>query len=124
MATQTHGYGEVVPPEYSGEGHIHHPPVSTYLITYVLLLVLLFITVGAYYVDLNRMLHVNFMNILVAMVIAIVKAALVVLFFMNVKGSTRLTWLWASIGFIWLLLMAGILIDYMSRSWLPSTGWQ
>jgi len=63
-------------------------------------------------------------NLIVALIIAIIKAALVVLIFMNVKGSTKLTWLWAALGFIWLLILAGIFMDYQTRIWEPIPGWQ
>ena len=119
-----HGYGEVVPPDHGGVGHVSHPPVSVYFIVYVILLVLLVATVGMYYVDLNKVLHVSFMNIIVALIIAVVKALLVILFFMNVKGSTRLTWLWAGLGFFWVLLMSGVFLDYLSRAWVDTRGWQ
>ena len=64
------------------------------------------------------------MNIPIALAIAVTKATLVVLFFMGVKYGTKLTMLWASVGFIWFLLMFGTLGDYVSRNWihLPQ-GW-
>jgi len=46
-----------------------------------------------------------------------------VLFFMQVKYSTKLTWVWASLGFIWLSLMFGILGDYATRAVLAAAGW-
>ena len=85
---------------------------------------LLIITVVMYYVDLERVTHFKGTNLIVAMIIAVIKAALVVLFFMNVKNSSKLTWLWAAIGFIWLFLMAGIFLDYQSRAWQEPQGWQ
>jgi len=63
-------------------------------------------------------------NNVIAMAIAITKAALVVLFFMQVKYGTRLTWLWAGLGFVWFLLMFGITSDYITRNWIPVQGWQ
>jgi cytochrome c oxidase subunit 4 len=54
--------------------------------------------------------------------IACTKALLVVLFFMHVRWSTRLTWVVAASGFFWLLIMFTITMsDYMSRGWLPGT---
>jgi len=52
---------------------------------------------------------------MMALLIAVIKAILVVLFFMQVKYSSRLTWLWAGLGFVWVLLMSGIVVDYLSR---------
>lgn len=121
-----HGHGHDHPAhgDPNSPFHIHHPPVRVYVLTYIALLVLLGITVGLYYVDLSKLLGWSGWNLIVAMIVAITKAALVVLLFMNVRGSTRLTWLWAAIGFIWLLLMSGIFMDYLSRGWLDSSGWQ
>jgi hypothetical protein len=58
-----------------------------------------------------------------------VKAFLVIRNFMNLRGSTPLTVLWAALGFIWLLLMGGIFLDYRTapnhragRSW--NTPWR
>jgi len=97
--------------------HTHHPPAILYWKIFGVLMGLLLLTVVAYFFDVNPIF-----NIIFAMVIAITKAALVVLFFMNVKGSTRLTWLWAGLGFVWLLIMAGVFLDYQSRPGVP--GWQ
>ena len=71
------------------------------------------LTVAAAFINLH-----NF-NIVVALLIAIVKATLVILFFMHVKYSSRLTKLWVAVGFIWLGIMLAItLTDYFSRAWL------
>ena len=55
------------------------------------------------------------LNNLIAMGIALTKATLVVLFFMQVKYGTRLIWLWAGLGFIWFLMLFITLQDYLSR---------
>ncbi len=102
----------------SGAGHHHVTPVSTYVATYVALLVLLVLTFAVSRVDLGPF------NIIVALGISVVKTAMVVLIFMGVKYGTRLTWFWASIGFIWLVLLFLTLGDYVTRQWvhLP-LGW-
>lgn len=118
----SNGYGEG---PMIGSEPIHHPPFRTYLITFFALMGLLVLTVVMYYVDLSRFTGGwKGINLIVALIIASIKAALVVLYFMNVKGSTRLTWLWAGIGFVWLLLMGGIFMDYQSRAWMEVPGWQ
>ncbi len=48
------------------------------------------------------------MNTVVALTIAAIKALFVVLWFMHVKYSSRLTWVFAMAGFLWLLLMIGL----------------
>ena len=59
----------------------------------------------------------------IAMAIAVVKATLVVLFFMQVKYSSRLTWLWAGLGFVWLIFLFSTIGDYLTRFLIPSGGW-
>ncbi len=119
-----HGPGNISGgPESSN--HIAHMPVGKLYVTYVLLLILLGITVGLYYVDLQKFIHfIPGINLIVALIVAVIKASLVVWFFMNVKNSTKLVWLWAGLGFVWLLLMGGIFLDYVSRAWVDAPGWQ
>ncbi len=55
-------------------------------------------------------------NDIVALVVAVTKALLVILFFMHVKDSSRLTRLTVVAGFFWLTILIGItLTDYLSR---------
>jgi caa(3)-type oxidase subunit IV len=62
-------------------------------------------------------------NQMVALVIALVKAWLVVTIFMGVKFGTKLIKLWAAVGFIWVTLIFGILGDYTMRHYEPAIGW-
>ena len=48
---------------------------------------------------------------------------MVVLIFMNVRNGTRLQWLWASAGFVWLLLLFITVGDYLTRGWGKVHGW-
>ncbi len=58
-------------------------------------------------------------NAIVALSIAVLKALLVVLYFMHVRYSSRLTWAFVGAGFFWLaILFALTLSDYLSRPWL------
>jgi cytochrome c oxidase subunit 4 len=58
-------------------------------------------------------------NTPIALGIAIAKGLLVILFFMHVKYSTRLTWLFVAAGFVWFVIMVCItMADFVSRSWL------
>jgi cytochrome c oxidase subunit IV len=58
-------------------------------------------------------------NNVVMLAIAVAKAALVILFFMGVRWSSRLTWVVAASGFVWLLILFGITMsDYLSRGWM------
>jgi cytochrome c oxidase subunit 4 len=70
------------------------------------------LTVWASYVDLG------FWNPIIALAIATTKATLVVLFFMYVKYSTKLTKLTVCAGiFTFLILISLTLADYISRAW-------
>ena len=60
------------------------------------------------------------MNAVVALTIAVTKATLVVLYFMHVRWSSRLTWVFVGAGFFWLAIMVALtLSDYATRNWLP-----
>jgi cytochrome c oxidase subunit IV len=85
-------------------------PKRTYLWVAAMLFVLLVLTIAMAYVDLGQF------NIIVAMTIAIVKAVLVVLFFMHVRYSSKVTWVFASAGFFWLLILFILTMsDYATR---------
>ena len=60
---------------------------------------LLALTWGIGYINLGPF------NLIVALAIAITKGMLVVLFFMHIKGSSRLLHLAAAAGVLWLLIM-------------------
>lgn len=63
-------------------------------------------------------------NAIVALSIAVFKATLVVLYFMHVRYSSKLTWVFVGAGIVWLIILfAFTLSDYMTRGWVPiSTG--
>ena len=55
-------------------------------------------------------------NDIVALAIAVTKALLVILFFMHVRHSTRMTMLTALSGFVWLAILIFLTLnDYMTR---------
>jgi cytochrome c oxidase subunit IV len=55
-------------------------------------------------------------NLVVALFISFAKTLLIVLFFMHIKGSSRLLHLAAMTGLLWLLLMLALTLgDYVSR---------
>ena len=91
-------------------GHI--VPPRTYYLVFLTLMVCTAITVAVASVDLGPL------NVVVAMTIAVLKATLVVLFFMHVKYSTRLTWAVVAGSVFWLgILLVLTLGDYLTRSW-------
>lgn len=83
-----------------------------YFIVFLALLVLLAFTVAAAYLD------IGIWSTLLAVTIATVKALLVMLYFMHLRYSSRLIWLFAGLGFGWLGIMIVLtLSDYVSRGW-------
>jgi cytochrome c oxidase subunit 4 len=86
-----------------------------YYMVFGALIVGTILTVAAAKVDLGPL------NNVVMLAIAGTKATLVILFFMHVRWSSRLTWVVAMAGFFWLLILFGVLGDYMSRGWVPGT---
>jgi cytochrome c oxidase subunit IV len=93
----------------------HVSPLRLYYSIFGALMVLTAITVGVAFINLGAL------NFTVAISIAIVKATLVVLFFMHVKFSSRLTKLYVASGFFFLLVLFTLtLTDYVSRGWLTA----
>jgi cytochrome c oxidase subunit 4 len=97
-------------------GQIEHAHTIVGPRVYVVILFALLLgtalTVWASFIDLG------FWNPIIALAIATTKAVLVVLFFMHVKYSTKLTKLTVSAGiFTFLILISLTLADYISRAW-------
>jgi cytochrome c oxidase subunit IV len=95
----------------------HVSPKSVYYSIFGALLLLTGITVAVAFVNLGRF------NFPVALSIAILKATLVVLFFMHAKYSSRLTKLVIGGAFFFLLTLFGLtMTDYLSRGWFVAPG--
>lgn len=72
------------------------------------------LTILAARTDLDYIFHGA--NTVVALTIAVFKATLVVLYFMHVRYSSRLTWVIVVAGIFWLSIMFVFTIsDYMTR---------
>lgn len=94
-------------------GHIS--PKKNYYVIFGSLMALTAITVTVAFINLGGL------NFPVALGIAIVKATLVILFFMHVKYSSRLTKLICGTAFFFLVILFGLtLSDYLSRGWFAS----
>lgn len=92
----------------------HVAPKSSYITIFLLLMVLTGITVAAAFINLGSF------NATVALGVATLKATLVVLFFMHVKYSSRLTKLVVISGFFFLaILLLLTMVDYASRGFTP-----
>ena len=94
------------------EEDVHIVSPKLYLGIFLALLALTATTVAASFVELYVF------NVVVALAIAVIKASLVVLFFMHVKYSPKLTKLTVISGlFVFLGLISMTLADYISRAW-------
>lgn len=86
-----------------------------YFLIFAALMVGTILTVMAAFWDLDHVF--TGANTVVALTIAVIKATLVVLYFMHVRYSTRLTWVIVVAGFFWLVILFALtMTDYMSRS--------
>ena len=90
----------------------HIIPRRVFYMVFAALLVGTGITVWVAFINLG------FFNPVVALGIATVKALLVILFFMEVRYSARLTKIAIIGGFFWLVILIALtLSDYLTRLW-------
>src|SRR6185312_1960494 len=91
-----------------------HPTPGLYLLILTLLIIGTCATGAIAFADLG------IFNPVVALAIAVAKALLVILFFMHVIYSNKLTKLTVAAGFFWLLILITMsLSDYLTRAFLP-----
>ena len=94
------------------EHHHHIVPPRLYATILLALLVGTGLTVWASYIDMGPL------NPVIALAIAATKMILVVLFFMHVKYSTKLTKLTVGAGLFTFIVLVGMtLSDYFTRAW-------
>ncbi len=94
----------------------HVPSLKLYFAVFGILMVGTALTVLVAFYDLGPL------NNVMMLTIAIVKALFVVLYFMHVRWSSRLTWVVAASGFFWLLIMFTFtMTDYLTRGWMPGS---
>jgi cytochrome c oxidase subunit 4 len=93
---------------------------KTYYSVFAALMALLITTIGVAYI------HLGELNIIVALSIAFIKAALIALYFMHIRYSSRLLWVFAGAGLFWLGIMFALAFaDYLTRGLVsPPAGWQ
>lgn len=98
----------------------HIVPKKTYFLVFAALIALTVTTTGVAFINLGPL------NTVAALVIAVLKALLVILFFMHARYSGQLTRIVIIAAFFWLaILLALTLSDELTRRWIPSSGsWQ
>jgi cytochrome c oxidase subunit 4 len=90
---------------------------KTYVAVYIALMILLVLTIVA------DQFALGVFNTIIAVSIAAIKMLLIMLFFMHVRSSGRLTWIVAAAAFFWLSILFGLtLTDFLTRSWLAAGG--
>ncbi len=90
----------------------HIVGVKTYLAIFITLLIFTGLTVGAAFINLGPF------NAIVALTIAVIKAVLVVLFFMHLRYSSKMVMVLVIAGFFWMGIMFVLTMsDYISRVW-------
>jgi len=88
----------------------HVIPQRIYILVFVTLLLLTLVTVDVAFME------AGWLNLYIALAIATCKALLVILFFMHVRYSPRLTWVFVGAGFFWLvILFVFTAADYLTR---------
>ena len=99
--------------DYSEHAPTHHvTALPVYFGIFAALMVLTIVTVWVSRFDLGLL------NTPIALAIATTKATLVILFFMHVIHSTRLTWVVIISSFLWLaLLFVLTFADFFTRDW-------
>jgi cytochrome c oxidase subunit IV len=91
----------------------HTLPRRTYYTIYAILMVCTYLTWQIAYFDLGSF------NTVAALGIAAFKAVLVILFFMHMRDSPRLTSAVVMSGLFWLgILLALTMSDYLTRGWM------
>lgn|SRR5512147_1800225 len=96
----------------------HIVPRKVYLVVWAALMVLMILTAVLSRVNLGEW------STVVALTIAVIKALLVILFFMHVRyESQKITWVVVITGFFFLgLLLSLTMTDYLSRGYLGIAG--
>lgn len=92
-------------------------PASTYLLTWAALLSLTLLTSVLGLIDMGQF------SVIVAVLIAVLKASLIVAFFMHALYESKLVWTILGGGIVWFLILFSLTLgDFITRGWLPVPG--
>jgi cytochrome c oxidase subunit IV len=99
--------------DHVGHAPAHHQaPLVMYFLVFFGLMIFTVLTVVASRYDLGNL------NTPIALGIAVIKATLVILWFMHVIHSPRMTWIVVISSFLWLgVLFVLTFSDYLTRFW-------
>lgn len=91
----------------------HVVPTRVYLTVFAALMILLIVTVAVAFVPLG------YFNLPIAMAIAIVKAVIIIMYFMEVKYGSKLLWVFVTSSFIFMVFFLVLTMnDYATRHWM------
>jgi caa(3)-type oxidase subunit IV len=117
-------------PLHAAESHGHEiHPVSMYVRTALILAFFMILTIVAAQVNFGEILTGHnrqlgyYVNNLVAVGIAAVKAFIVVMFFMHLKWASSTAKVWALMGFFFLPVLFSVFCDYGTRTHEQVDGW-
>jgi cytochrome c oxidase subunit 4 len=92
--------------------NINTSPARTYILTGVALIGLLALTIATSYLNLGML------NPIITASISVASTALIILFYMNVRQSKPLLWVFVGAGFFWLGIMFVLAFsDFLTRGW-------
>ena len=98
---------------HSNDNH-NHGGIKIYVVVLTALLLLTAVTVWAAFINFGHM------NIVIALAIAVIKASLVMFFFMHLKGSPGILKLYVLSAFIFMSVLIGMTMnDFLTRGWGP-----
>ncbi len=98
--------------------HHDHAPIPRVMPLWIYFAVFAALTAGTLLTWWVSTIDLGMLNTPIALFIATTKAVLVILFFMHVIHSTRLTWVVIVASFLWLgVLFVLTFADYLTRAW-------
>src|SRR5205085_3467520 len=98
--------------EHEHAPHVHVTSIGVYLAVFAAL------AAGTLLTWYASTINLGWANTPIALLIATIKAVLVILFFMHVIHSTRLTWVVIIAAFLWLRVVFVLTFsDYLTRLW-------
>jgi cytochrome c oxidase subunit 4 len=87
-------------------------PKKKYAFVWAALMILLFATWGLSRLDLKPF------GMAIALTISVLKTILIVLYFMHLRYSSRLVWVAAATGLVWLIIFVDLTMsDYLTRGY-------
>ena len=91
----------------------HVVPVRTYIFVFLGLLILLALTITASYINLGPPWET-----IATLTIAVAKASLILAYFMHLRYSSRLIWIFGGLGFFWWFVIMFLITmgDYWARN--------